>query len=314
VEASVIIPAWNAATTIGDTLSALARQAGAPAHEVIVVDDGSSDTTASIAAAAGARVLSTGGGRGPGAARNVGAAAASAPLLAFTDADCIPEPDWLARIVAAARRADLVQGAVLPPEGERIGPFDRVVAVVSEYGLYQTANLAITRACFDAAGGFQPIVRPRRTKEMGEDAWLGWRARRAGARTCFARDAVVRHVVFPRGAAGFVAEQWRVTWFPELVRHMPELREAFLYRRWFLDKRTLRAQLAVAGVATALATRRLTPLAAALPYARLAWDDIGRWHAQGHDRARVGAANLAADAVRVSALWWGSLRSRRLVL
>src|SRR5437763_8156389 len=240
VDASIVIPARNAAATLRAALAAIAAQEDAPDHEVIVVDDGSTDATPQVAEAAGARLLRTGGGEGPGAARNIGAAAAQAPLLVFTDADCEPEPAWLACMVGAARRAELVQGVVLPPREAAIGPFDRVLAVVSEYGLYQTANLAIDRALFEIAGGFEPIVLPKRSKEMGEDAWLAWRARRLGGRTTFAADAVVRHAVFPRGPAGFVAEQVRVTWFPELVRLMPELREAFLYRRWFLDARSAR--------------------------------------------------------------------------
>ena len=314
MDASIVIPARDAAATLRATLDALAAQRDAPAYELIVVDDGSTDATRAIAEAAPApvRLLTTSGGEGPGAARNVGAAAAQAPLLVFTDADCEPEPDWLARIVGAAEHADIVQGAVLPPAAASIGPFDRVIAVVSEYGLYQTANLAIKRSLFEDAGRFQPIVRPRRGKELGEDAWLGWRARRLGGRTAFAPDAIVRHTVFKRGALGYVAEQARVTWFPELVRHMPELRETFLYRRWFLDVRTADVDLALVAVATAIAKRRTLPLVAVVPYVRKAWSDTGSW--RGSYRAKVAAAHMAADAVRLGALAWGSLRSRRLVL
>jgi glycosyltransferase involved in cell wall biosynthesis len=314
VHASIIIPARNAAATLPATLAALAAQDDPPRHEVIVVDDGSTDGTQALAqdAATAVRLLATAGGVGPGAARNIGAAAAQAPLLVFTDADCEPEPDWLARIVRAARQADLVQGKVLPPPGVPVGPFDRFVAVVSEYGLYQTANLAIARDLFERAGRFRPIVRPKRSKELGEDAWLAWRARRLGARVLFEPGAVVRHAVFRRGPLGYVGEQARVTWFPELVRHMPELREAFLYRRWFLAERTAHFDLAIAGAAAALATRRALPLAAALPYARTLEAQSRGW---GRRRQpEVAAAQVAADFVRLGALTWGSVRSRSAVL
>src|SRR5436190_964111 len=312
VDTSIVIPARNAAATLPAALAAIAAQEDAPDHEVFVVDDGSTDATPAVAEAAGVRLLRTGGGQGPGAARNVGAAAAQAPLLVFTDADCEPEPTWLARMVRAAKRAELVQGVVLPAGGAAVGPFDRIVAVVSEYGLYQTANLAIDRELFERAGGFEPIVRPKRSKEMGEDAWLAWRARRLGARTAFAADAIVRHAVFPRGPRGFVTEQLRVTWFPELVRLMPELREVFLYRRWFLDARTARVDLALAGVAVAVASGRRLPLALSLPYLQRAWSDSGRFG--NRRRPVVGATLAASDAVRLGALAWGSLRSRTLVL
>src|SRR5438128_344226 len=89
---SVIIPARDAAATIDRALRALAWQTIAEPFEVIVVDDGSSDSTAAVveASAVGARLVA-GEGSGPAAARNLGVAAASGEVLAFTDADCAPE-------------------------------------------------------------------------------------------------------------------------------------------------------------------------------------------------------------------------------
>jgi glycosyltransferase involved in cell wall biosynthesis len=315
LDASVVIPARNASATLPLTLSGLAAQRNPPPFEVLFVDDGSSDDTKEVALSFSnlpLRVLETSGGQGPGAARNIGAANASAPLLVFVDADCEPEPDWLSRIVAAAGNAELVQGKVLPPRGAQVGPFDRFIAVVSEYGLDQTANLAIRKALVERVGGFEQIVMPRRSKELGEDAWLGWRARRTGARNVFADDAVVRHAVFPRGAGGYLAEQARVRYFPTLVHHMPELRDAFLYRRWFLSGRSARFDLALGGVAAAAALRSPLPLIAALPYGQTLWRDSGHWGAKR--RVDVAPVHLAADFVRAGALAWGSLRNRSAVL
>jgi glycosyltransferase involved in cell wall biosynthesis len=312
LDASVVIPARNAAATLPLTLAALARQADPPEHELIVVDDGSTDATPEIALQAGAELLRTGGGEGPGAARNVGAARARGDVLVFVDADCEPEPDWLARLVAHARDADLVQGKVLPPDGMIAGPFDRQLAIVSEYGLYQTANLAIRRELFERIGGFAPIVMPRRSKELGEDSWLAWRARRAGARTRFADDAVVRHAVFPRGARGYVGEQLRVRFFPVLVQHMPELRDAFLYRRWFLSRRSAHFDVALVAAVAAVAVRNPLPALLAAPYAKTVWTDGGRWG--WRNRPRVAAVQMCADVVRAGSLAWGSLRRRTPVV
>jgi hypothetical protein len=233
-------------------------------------------------------------------------------VLVFIDADCEPERDWLRRLLAATRDAELVQGMVLPPVGAAVQPFDRFLAVTTEYGLYQTANLAIRRELFERIGGFESIILPANGKELGEDAWLGWRAKRGGARSKFAADAVVRHVVFRRDARGYLTEQSRVQWFPKMVRLMPELRGAFLYRRWFLSHRSARFDLAVAAVATAAVTRRAAPLVAALPYLEEVWKASGAW---GHDRRlQVAPVHVAGDVVRLVALVRGSARARCPVL
>jgi glycosyltransferase involved in cell wall biosynthesis len=92
-DVTVIVPARNAAETLGATLRAIAEQdVGAP--HVIVVDDGSTDDTANIADDAGVTVFRT-RGEGPGAARNRGIAAASTRLLAFCDADDVWPTDRL---------------------------------------------------------------------------------------------------------------------------------------------------------------------------------------------------------------------------
>jgi glycosyltransferase involved in cell wall biosynthesis len=299
VRVSVVIPARDAAATLGATLAAVAGQAA----EVVVADDGSTDGTVALAEAAGARVVSA-GGRGPANARNVGAAAATGDVLAFTDADCVPEPGWVAAALAALGDADLVQGAVLPPEGAEVGPFDRFIWVDHEHGLYETANLVVRRELFERLGGFESVLVPRKGIELGEDVWFGWRARRAGARTSFSRDALVRHAVFPRGPAGYVAERARLRFFPELARKVPELRGHFFHRRVFLSARSARFDLAAAGVGAALVTRRAAPLLAALPYAR----ELRRVS------PKVAAVQVAADAVGAAALVYGSLRARSPLL
>ncbi|HEV2814607.1 MAG TPA: glycosyltransferase family A protein, partial [Solirubrobacteraceae bacterium] len=225
---SVIVPARDAEETLPRTLAALEAQRDAPSFEVHVAQDDAGD--------------------GPARARNAGVAATTAPLLAFTDADCFPEPDWLARGVAALEQADLVQGAVLPEHPP--GPFDRTVHVRDAHGLFETANLLCRRELFDRLGGFERWLVPDDGKELGEDVLFGWRARRAGARIAFAADAVVRHAVFPRGAHGFVAERARLAAFPALAKRMPELRGTVLHRRAFLSERSLAFDAALAGLAT----------------------------------------------------------------
>jgi glycosyltransferase involved in cell wall biosynthesis len=300
---SVIVPARDAGTTIAATLAGLAAQERAP-DEVIVVDDGSTDATAALAGAAAVvtRVL-RGAGAGPGAARNAGAAAATGDVLAFLDADCEPQPGWLRAGLAALEDADLVQGRTTPPPGAAVGPFDRTLWVLAPWGLFETANLLVRRDLFARVGGFEPWLSPARSKELAEDVWFGWRAVRAGARTAFSDDALVHHAVFARGPRGYVAERLRLRYFPAMAARIPELRDTFLWRRVFLTKRSAAFDAALLGAVAAAVTRRVWPLALALPYARLA-----------RRRPRAWPVDLVADAVGLGALLAGSARARSAIL
>ena len=116
---SVVVPAYNAAPTLGDCLQALAAQSLTPAdYEVLVVDDGSTDATARIAAGFDVQVLSQ-QRQGPSGARNTGLAAACGEWVAFTDADCIPSRGWLQALLAAVERAPTE--SVLGAAGRTIG-------------------------------------------------------------------------------------------------------------------------------------------------------------------------------------------------
>jgi glycosyltransferase involved in cell wall biosynthesis len=305
---SVVVPALNAARTLGDTLAALADQQLDEEFEVIVVDNGSDDDTSAVAEAAALPVrLFRQQRERAGSARNRGVAEARAEVVAFTDADCRPDPAWLAAGLRAMRDRDLVQGAVRPdPRAER-RPFDRTVWAGREHGLYETANLFIRRDLFERIGGFEDWIEADVAVPFGEDVWLGWRARRAGARNAFCGEAVVYHAVFRRSWRAFVAERRRTYYFPALVARIPELREAFLYRRAFLSSRSATFDLALAGVVATLATRSPLALAALAPYAWIAADGAIGWR---RFAPLVLAAELAADAVTLASLVRGSARWR----
>jgi hypothetical protein len=189
-----------------------------------------------------------------------------------------------------------------------LGPFDRTLWVTDAWGLFESANLFVTRDAFEALGGFEGWLGRATAKELAEDTWLGWRARRAGMRTAFAPEALVHHAVFPRDARGYVAERARLRFFPPLAQRIPELREHFFFRRAFLNARSAVFDLAAAGAVAAAATRRPALLAAAAPYAALAARDA-------RERGkRFAAASVAADAVGAAALAYGSARARSLLL
>jgi glycosyltransferase involved in cell wall biosynthesis len=127
---SVVVPFHNVEAYIGECLEALAA-ADYPrdGYEIIFVDNGSTDRSADIVRRhARVRLLSE---PTPGAyaARNLGVAASSGEIVAFTDSDCAPRPDWLTRIAEAMQQPEvqLVQGSV------RCARESRALALLSDY-------------------------------------------------------------------------------------------------------------------------------------------------------------------------------------
>lgn len=312
VSVSVIVPAHDAEPTIGRCLRALATQTVDQPYEVVVVDDGSQDDTATAVRDHGRGVhLVEQRAMGPAAARNAGVRAASGSILAFTDADCEPTPEWLAAGVAALRCAALVQGAVHPDPRASPGPFDRTLRVTSETGLYELANVFVNRSWFERVGGLEAWLDQTDGKELAEDLWLGWRIRRAGGRTSFCPEAVVYHAVFHRGPHDFVAERRRLRYFPAIARKVPELRREAFFARIFLTRRTAAVDAAVTGGLAAAIMRSKLPLALALPYLWLACKGHRPWRS---DEVKVALVRALADLVGLAALVRGTLRERCPVL
>ncbi len=194
---SVIIPAYNAARTLPDCLTALKTQKLAP-DEIIVVDDGSTDGTVQAARENGAQVV-TQSHQGPGAARNAGIRQAKGDLLLFTDADCTPVQNWTIEmsgpfvdpLVAGVKgsyvtaQAETVARLVQCEFEERYDMQDRH----SSIDLIDTYSAAFRADVLRDVGGFDPAF-----PEANEDVELSYRLARAGKRLLFHRQAVVSHL------------------------------------------------------------------------------------------------------------------------
>ena len=198
---SVVVPVRDGASHLRTCLAALRRSSFAD-WELWVVDDGSTDDSAAIAAAAGATVLATGGGRGPGAARNLAARRARGEYLFFLDADCELHPATL-----AAARARLLAA---PGLDALFGSYDDAPAApgfvshyknllhhfVHQHGREAAATFwagcgVVRRDAFLAAGGFDEV---RWSRPAIEDIELGYRLRDRGARILLAKDVQVKHL------------------------------------------------------------------------------------------------------------------------
>jgi GT2 family glycosyltransferase len=149
-------------------------------------------------------------------------------VVAFTDDDCVPAPEWLeAGLKAtAASPGAIVQGRTEPApwELDSAGPFSRTIDVPGPDPAFQTCNVFYPREVLERVDGFDTQGFGR--SPGGEDSDLAWRAIESGAATAFAPDALVRHAVEDLGPVGKlrVAARW-TTPMLAYARHR-ELRRA----------------------------------------------------------------------------------------
>lgn len=196
LNASIIIPNYNRANALIQTLSALSEQNVSPSSfEVIVVDDGSTDGSVArvrdMVLPFTLKILEQ-SNQGPGAARNRGTEIAESDLLVFLDADMIPAPDLLKGYMAMFNqypRAIIIGRQTPWPKAytkrfiqiyssslaSDLGPISSEV----EFHALASGNFGVDRQSFQALQGFDENL------WMNEDVDLGFRASKAGIKILY---------------------------------------------------------------------------------------------------------------------------------
>lgn len=207
---SVVISTYNRSKDLAGALGSVLRQEGDVPYEVLIVDNNSTDATRHVVEHAAADTAVPlkylfEPRQGVSYGRNTGIMNASAPIIAFTDDDCRPAPNWILSIVRAFERhleIDCIGGRVIPcwPENvpewftwRQVSPLafcehgDEEVAVdaTNAATCLITANLACRRSAFEKAGLFSPEY-PR-----GQDREIQLRMWRAGCRGLYVPDVLV---------------------------------------------------------------------------------------------------------------------------
>jgi glycosyltransferase involved in cell wall biosynthesis len=219
--ASIIIPHLNQPDALVRCLTSLERQDfDRGAIEIIVVDNGSRQPLDDIARQfSNVRFLEQ-SEPGPGLARNVGVAAATADILLFIDADCRAHPLWVRCAVAALNAAEIIGGDVQidivdPARLTALESYESVFAYrqslyITREGFSGTGNLGMTRSIFDAVGQFGGIG-------IAEDRDWGQRARGLGHMTRYVPEMIVYHPA--RKNFDELAEKWRRHVAHDLAKH-----------------------------------------------------------------------------------------------
>jgi glycosyltransferase involved in cell wall biosynthesis len=198
------VAAYNAAATLPELLeSLLAQEYSVDGMEIVVADNGSTDTTRTVVELYSdrgpIRLVDASNRRGPAVARNAVIAAAQGEIVAFTDADCVAHPGWLAELEEGFSDPGVgcVAGTILP--GEPHTPVERYYVsrgILTQDSVLshpfmpyaQTANAAFRRSLFDLLGGFDEEL------ITGEDADLLWRMQlETEYRLLYRAKAVVWH-------------------------------------------------------------------------------------------------------------------------
>lgn len=293
-EFSVVVPAYQATEEIAACVTALKNQTAPPGpYEIIVVDDGSTDGTAQAADEAGADRVRTIPHGGVAAARNAGVEIARGPIVLFTDADCVPAPDWLTEMVRPFSKP-----AVAGVKGAYCSEQQTIVARLAQcefeerYDLLErqddidfvdTYSAAFRREVFQACGGFNPAL------PNNEDVEFSYRVARSGYKMAFNRRAVVRHQ-HPAGWWAYLRTKvGRGYWRTVVYRRYPGKSVRDSYTPQLLKLQVLLVYLSIGMGALAVcwpvllwaaAAGLVGLLGSAIPFARLAArraPDIALW-------------------------------------
>lgn len=250
---STVIPAYNRADLIGETLRTVLSQARPP-HEVIVVDDGSSDGTADVVAGFGRDVtLVRQANAGPAAARNAGFARSTGEIVHFMDSDDLLSLNtYAAQAAAIERGADMVYG---PWAKARIGDGEVALeefvlqqgpvpsGIVIEHQILLTYWATILQACLfrrsviERTGPFRTDLNP------SDDLEKLYRIMRARPQVSHLADTVLLYRVHPHGQlTGQDSPGRRIDWVKVMSlfqQYIGERADVPLRTRWLFRLKRL---------------------------------------------------------------------------
>lgn len=209
---SVIIPVYNDPEGIRRCLKALIVQTyPGELFEIIVVDNGSTEHTQEVVREFDVTLRVEDEIQGSYAARNTGIEAADGEIVAFTDADCTPDSEWIQAGVAKLGKteADMAAGRVrfeFSEERTAAERFDASVNMRNDKnvgdGIAKTANLFIRSRVFETVGMF-----PEHLLSGGDVYWTK-SATDAGFELVYAPKAIVSHP--SRKLQDLLRKQYRV--------------------------------------------------------------------------------------------------------
>jgi glycosyltransferase involved in cell wall biosynthesis len=221
MKVSVVVPIYNGEADLPELIECLRSQTYPPEEvEYLLVDNNSSDRTKDLIETAAEnavisiRPLRENEIQSSYAARNRGIRAALGEIIAFTDADCRPQAQWLEKLIEPFNNnpnLGIVAGEIVALPGKNLleKHADRQETLSQKHTLAnsfcpygQTANLAVRREALETVGLFRPYL------TTGGDADICWRIlRETSYELKLAEEAIVKHR--HRSTLAELASQWR---------------------------------------------------------------------------------------------------------
>lgn len=195
---SIVVCSYNGAKTLRDCLSSL-QHLNYPDYEVIFVDDGSKDNSQEIVRDFPSVINIQQKNKGLSVARNVGIQASKGDIVAFTDSDCMADPDWLYFLVQSFENGKyaVVGGPnISPPAANWVqatvaaapGSPSHVLLTDTEAEHVPGCNMAYYKWVLNEIDGFDPEYR-----KAGDDVDVCWRIMQRGYKVGFSPAAIVWH-------------------------------------------------------------------------------------------------------------------------
>jgi glycosyltransferase involved in cell wall biosynthesis len=262
-DVTLVIPGKDCSGTLAACLdSVVPLLDGALLEEIIFVNDGSSDDSAAVAAGYPVRVIE-GGGKGPGAARNLGMAQATTEWVWFIDADCVAEADALAILFEQLTRGDAVGAG---GSYRNMNPDSTLSCLIHEeivsrhlrmpeyVDFLASFNILFHRQTLIDLGGFDPRFL------KAQDAELSYRVRQAGYRMMFSRHSQVGHFHATRLSRYLRVQYLQGYWRVWLYRAYPQQASGDSYSGFSDHIQPVMAAIAMALLPVAPLLPKLVPV------------------------------------------------------
>lgn len=211
-QVSLYVPCYNAARFIERSIEAALNQT-MPPSEVIIVDDGSSDETVEIAKRYPVVIVRHEGNKGLAAARNTGVRSARNQLVASIDADCVPRPDWLEKLLERMTEETVAGagGQLVERNQDSLPDLWRSVHMKQSHGDELIVNAAFIfghgtvfrKSALEKVGLYNEKLRTN-----AEDCYISERLKKAGFTIVYEPAAVAEHLRTD-GVVSLMRTYWR---------------------------------------------------------------------------------------------------------